>query len=121
VSHIEGSTDENDITNKFAEYFSSFDFEFNSVIDNGIDTLNECDEPVIPVKGDEWLLNIEEVDSAVKNHLKLGKAAGIDTRAGGCVVTHAPLTPTARVQLPVALSSLTQAIILSWVGEMCSN
>jgi len=41
--------------------------------------------------------------------------------AGGCVVTYSSLTPTARVQLPVALSSLTQAIILSWVGEMCSN
>jgi len=41
--------------------------------------------------------------------------------AGGCVVTHLPLTPTARVQLPVALSSLTQAIILLWVSEMCSN
>jgi len=41
--------------------------------------------------------------------------------AGGCVVTHSPLTPTARVQLPVALSRLTQTIILSWVGEMCSN
>jgi len=23
--------------------------------------------------------------------------------AGGCVITHSPLTPTARVQLPVAL------------------
>jgi len=43
------------------------------------------------------------------------------TEAGGCVVTHLPLTPTAWVQLPVALSSLTQAIILWWVGEMCSN
>jgi len=36
-------------------------------------------------------------------------------------VTHTPLTPSARVQLPVALSSLTQAIILSWVGERRSN
>jgi len=72
ASHTEGSTDENDIANKFAEYFSSFDLEFNSVIDNGIDTLNEqCDHPGNPVKCDEWLLNIEEVDSAVRNNLKL--------------------------------------------------
>jgi len=34
------------------------------------------------------------------------------TRAGGCVVTHSPLKPTARVQHPVALLSSTQAIIL---------
>jgi len=45
----------------------------------------------------------------------------LHTGAGGCVVTHSPLTPTARVQLPVVLSSLTQAIILSWVGDMCSK
>jgi len=35
------------------------------------------------------------------------------------VVTQSSLTPTARVQLTMALSSLTQASILSWVGEMC--
>jgi len=57
VSHIDGSSDENDIANKFAEYFSSFDLEFNSVIDNGIDTLNEqCDDPGNPVKCDECYL-----------------------------------------------------------------
>jgi len=42
-------------------------------------------------------------------------------RVGGCVVTHSPLTPTAWVQLPVALSSLTETIILSCVDEMCNN
>jgi len=42
-------------------------------------------------------------------------------RAGDGVAIHSPLTQTAQVQLQVALSSLTQAIILSWVGELCRN
>jgi len=49
------------------------------------------------------------------------KEKTMNLRTGGCVVTHSPLTLTTRVQLPVSLSSLTQAIILLWVGEMCSS
>jgi len=30
---------------------------------------------------------------------------------------HSPLTPTTPVQLLVAFSSLTQALVLSWVGK----
>ena len=76
LSHIEGSTDDRDIADKFANYFSSSDLELSSAIVECNDTSNElCDDSVDCGK---WLFSVEEVDTAVRNNLKLGKAAGID-------------------------------------------
>jgi len=73
LSHIEGATDDSDIANKFATFFKNSDSEHKSAI-------NACSEETTEHSDDchKWLFSVEEVDTAGRNNLKFGKAAGID-------------------------------------------
>jgi len=74
IPHIEGATNDIAIANKFADFFnlsvsaSSISVD-NSDVSISVDDVYECRN---------WLLTVEDVDSAIRNNLKMGKAAGID-------------------------------------------
>ena len=77
ISHIEGATSEVEIANK-SDFFNICDSQFDSVfVDRNVevDVLTSTDDKV---KCGNWLLNVEEVDKAIKYNLRLGKAADID-------------------------------------------
>jgi len=69
-----------DIANKFANFFSMSDTRstFN-FCDNQIESMTRRNDDVSLLSDcSNWLLTVEDVDKAVRNSLRTGKAAGID-------------------------------------------
>jgi len=80
IPHVEGATENIDIANKFANFFSMSDTRstFN-FCDNQIESTTRRNDDVSLLSDcSNWLLTVEDVDKAVRNNLRIGKAAGID-------------------------------------------
>ena len=78
VSHVEGETDDVVIANKFADFFNISDSEFdlnNKTTADAVDATGSIDDVY---EFHEHNFTVEDIDNAIRNNLKTGKAAGSD-------------------------------------------
>jgi len=75
IKEVEGKTDNCHIANTFAKFFSIPSLDASQV-GRVIDDVSAVQSVSYDVR--KWLISVEDVDCAVRNHLKLRKAAGYD-------------------------------------------